>query len=93
TVGLEEASSCKLQVTSYPNPAREVVYVEIASSCELRDASFELVDMYGKVIVKENLEPGKSVYEIIVRELPDGVYILWIMIKEQIVLEKVIVMH
>ena len=61
-----------------------MVYVKIASSYKLprigappgQATSFEIVDMFGKVMLSEDLNAGKRNYKINVSELPAGVYML-----------------
>ncbi|MFC1734252.1 T9SS type A sorting domain-containing protein [candidate division KSB1 bacterium] len=92
-----EVDICKV----YPNPAREVVYVEIVSPTyaiasvgkngEWRMASFELVDMFGKVMLKEDLKQGRNRYVVSVKELPEGIYILRVMSADFMVRKKIVV--
>ena len=93
TLGVEAVSGFGFRVYCYPNPAREVVYLEIAASCELRASSFEIADIFGKVILKEDLEAGKRKYRINISELPAGVYMMRVMGSDMGIVRKVVVVR
>ncbi|NOQ75058.1 MAG: T9SS type A sorting domain-containing protein [Crocinitomix sp.] len=68
--GLSIAGINTVEVTFYPNPATEILNVEISD----KQMDFDLIDISGKLIVAGSL--AKGVNPINVSKLPAGVYFL-----------------
>ncbi|MFC2100376.1 T9SS type A sorting domain-containing protein [Bacteroidota bacterium] len=89
TLGIAEREVfiCKV----FPNPAKEMVYVSFpVMNYELGIMSFELLDMFGKVVEMGLFDGSTRKYRINVQDLTEGVYILRIFGKEEIVRKKVV---
>ena len=87
--GIEKVNTAGFNV--FPNPASNMVYLEVAASFELRASSFEIVDIFGKVMLKEDLEAGKPIYRININDLPAGVYLLRVVGSDVGIVRKVVV--
>ncbi|MFC1730051.1 T9SS type A sorting domain-containing protein [candidate division KSB1 bacterium] len=92
-VGIDEGNGLETELKIYPNPARYVVYVSfLTSSLNLQAASFELVDMLGKVIISEAIIQNSKRLAFHVSELPEGIYLVRIMDNESIISKKLIIL-
>ncbi|MFC2100329.1 T9SS type A sorting domain-containing protein [Bacteroidota bacterium] len=81
-------------ISIYPNPARNVVNVSFkAASFEPRASSYELVDLVGKVLIRKSLDPIERDFSFNVSGLPEGIYILRIMVKDGMIRRKIMVVH
>ncbi|MFC2100910.1 T9SS type A sorting domain-containing protein [Bacteroidota bacterium] len=91
TLGLAETELdfCKV----YPNPAKEIVYVSFSiMNYELGIMCYELMDMFGKVLRREVLDNHGRKFSIDVSTLPEGVYVLRIMGKENTIRKKLVIL-
>ena len=62
----------------YPNPARNVVYINLGSTTE-EEAVIRLLDMNGRVVRNEKMSAGHQIYELNIHDLVQGMYVLqWI---------------
>jgi hypothetical protein len=68
----------------YPIPTRELLYVDIA-----KKSDYLLIDMFGKTIIKGDLEPGEN--EIKLRNYEAGVYFLRITNDSGLVTKKIVI--
>ena len=91
TLGIEAVSGFEFRVSCYPNPVRDVVYMEIVSNDKWRVSNIEIADMFGKVMMKEDMEAGKRKYAINIDELQAGVYLLKVSGSDVGIVRKVVV--
>jgi len=68
TIGVEEILAAELKV--FPNPAKSVVTVQLPKS--IGEAQFELLDVTGKVVLRERLIQEQSTIEL--RGTATGMY-------------------
>lgn len=59
----------------YPNPARNMVNVSLGASTE-RNGRFEIIDMNGRVVMKEFVPSGHQVYQLQIGSLYRGFYMI-----------------
>jgi hypothetical protein len=68
----------------YPIPTQELLYVDIAQKSD-----YQVIDMFGKTIIRGNLEPGEN--EIQMRNYQAGVYFLRIVNDLNIITKKIVI--
>jgi len=62
----------------YPNPARNVVYINLGSTTE-EEAVIRLLDINGRVVRNEKMPAGHQIYQLNIHDLVQGMYVLqWI---------------
>lgn len=88
TVGIDEAGSEKILVDVYPNPANEVLNIELQ---EISRYEVELTDINGRVVYKSKIRNPKSVIEI--SDFANGIYLLTLENSEQRTTVKVVIHH
>lgn len=71
----------------FPNPTKQKLFVKLQNISG--DVSFELKDLYGNVVTKDNFEANSNL-TIDIGHLPKGIFILWIKTEEMEFLEKII---
>lgn len=59
------------EVIVWPNPGRDIIHIR--SAIQLKNAVFEMFDIYGKISIIEQLSPG-SIQTISLNNLPQGYY-------------------
>ncbi|MFC2101017.1 T9SS type A sorting domain-containing protein [Bacteroidota bacterium] len=64
--------------------------MELVLNVEWRVANIEIADMFGKVMLKEDLEAGKRKVGINVNKIPVGVYLLYIDVDNYIIRKKLV---
>ena len=69
---LDEVSHSELKI--YPNPAKELLFIEVDK--KLIDPRFELFTVSGEKLALPVIKVSSKKYEVDVKELPVGVYIL-----------------
>ncbi|MBO5964264.1 MAG: Omp28-related outer membrane protein [Bacteroidales bacterium] len=90
-VGLEDAEGVILQTLAYPNPAKDIVNLEI-SMLQSTTANIAVVDMLGREVIKlgdVNLANGKNVLEINTSALTNGAYFVKIISNDGITSKKI----
>ena len=65
-----QASIATLKI--YPNPASEILNIEITPTANQQEYSFELYDILGKRVLTKTLQPNQNTINI--QQLPAGVY-------------------
>jgi hypothetical protein len=91
SVGLEDAEGVILQTLAYPNPAKDIVNLEI-SMLQSTTANIAVVDMLGREVIKlgdVNLANGKNVLEINTSALTNGAYFVKIISNDGITSKKI----
>lgn len=59
--------------TLYPNPASSLVIVEVPA-IEIKDAQLSLIDLTGKVVIRQKVDAGNGKVQLDVSDLPKGLY-------------------
>jgi hypothetical protein len=59
----------------YPNPAKNVVNVNLGNPAE-QDGRLEIIDMNGRVVHNENVPSGYQIYQVEVGKLNRGIYMI-----------------
>ena len=59
----------------YPNPARDLVNVNLGRPSE-RDGRFEIIDMNGRIVRNEHVPTGYQVYQLDIHSLNRGFYMI-----------------
>ena len=87
TVSVEE--EFRLPARIFPNPTQGIIQVELAEADHL--PLLELFNLQGKLLLQKDFPSAQSRYELDIRSLPAGVYILRSFSKEgKILIEQVI---
>jgi len=81
-------------VAAYPNPANDVLNVELTHT-QIAGVKLELLDLTGKTVVAEQLEDAFSTqaYQMNVAGVENGVYILKVTNGDEVTTSKVTVSH
>ena len=82
-VGLEEITFIK-QVKLYPNPARDIINIELESA-EINELTYEVINMFGSVMMTNQVQvlPGENNNTFNLSKLPAGYYFVRIRSEEQ----------
>lgn len=72
SISVEKMPGFKL----YPNPANAYIFVEIPASSEIYN--LKIVDIFGILKQNINIFPGRIIEQVILEELPNGIYLLQI---------------
>lgn len=59
----------------YPNPAKTMVNINLGRSSD-QDGRFEVIDMNGRIVLKEQVPSGFQVYQLDVQTLNRGIYLI-----------------
>jgi len=74
----------------YPNPARNLVYINLGSTTE-EEAVLRLLDINGRVVRNEKMPAGHQIYQLNIQDLIQGMYILqWIESGQIRAIEKIV---
>jgi hypothetical protein len=84
-LGLSEVSGLILRV--YPNPADEVLHLESAAGT----TRIEILDLSGRTLITQKINPGTDKTEISIAELEQGLYMLRVFAPDSFQIEKVII--
>jgi len=78
------------QVSFYPNPTKDSLYINKGS---LKDVnySFKLVDMNGKTALQKSFTNSKLVENVLISDLPKGVYLAVIKTSDHEITKKIII--
>jgi len=87
-------TSGKFQITSQVLWAQpEGTKSQTNSKLQIQDVKVEVVDLYGKVLHKSNMEHGTRNMEHDISPLPAGVYFIRIYVDEQVITKKIIKLY
>ena len=74
----------------YPNPAKEFINVEF-SGLNDEDISIEIIDVFGKVVQKENRKNENEMFNLNISSLDAGYYLLKISSGYSVIQKKIII--
>ncbi len=74
-VGTERNPASVETLYIYPNPAKDIVNVNLGNPAEL-DGRLEIIDMNGRVVHNENVPRGYQIYQLEVGKLNRGIYMI-----------------
>ena len=74
----------------YPNPAKEFINVEFSGLSD-ENISIEIIDVFGKVVQKENRKNENGIFNLNVRSLAAGYYLLKISSGYSVIQKKIII--
>ena len=74
----------------YPNPAKEFINVEFSGLSD-ENISIEIIDVFGKVVQKENRKNENGIFNLNVRSLAAGYYVLKISSGNSVIQKKIII--
>ncbi len=91
-VGIEDLNDKSLYLSIYPNPATDVIYVNMEAR-EALNITLSITDLLGKELVSEEIAFDSSIkkQEINVKNLPKGVYFLKLDNKVSSVVRKLVI--
>ncbi len=74
----ENNSTSDFEVTSYPNPTENELYLEITSSKDIKSSSVTVYDVVGKQVLssKQNIKAGKNIILLNMASLSEGMYLV-----------------
>jgi hypothetical protein len=77
-VGVPEKKFGLAEIVAYPNPVRDLVYVNLGDRA-VKDGMIELIDMRGQVIMKAEVPSGYQLIQVETDRLNPGIYMIrWI---------------
>jgi hypothetical protein len=59
----------------YPNPAKDVLYVNVGSTTQ-ENGVIRILDMNGRLVHTEYMPAGHQIYQLDIHELIRGMYVL-----------------
>ena len=74
----------------YPNPAKEFINIEFSGLSD-ENISIEIIDVFGKVVQKENRKNENGIFNLNVRSLAAGYYLLKISSGNSVIQKKIII--
>ena len=74
----------------YPNPAKEFINVEFSGLSD-ENISIEIIDVFGKVVQKENRKNENGIFNLNVSSLAAGYYVLKISSGNSVIQKKIII--
>ena len=78
TVGVSDRSAEIMNLSVYPNPARDHFYLNLGDHSS-EEGTVQLVDMRGRVVLKEEVPAGYMIYQMDIQHLDRGIYVLqWV---------------
>ena len=81
----------KLILSVFPNPAAELINIEISNALQL-NASFQLYNIVGEVVVSKKVTEGLN--KVAISNLPNGVYFYSILSNQNILeTKKIVIRH
>ena len=87
---IDEETLGEEAVFVYPNPAKEFINVEF-SGLNDENISIEIIDVFGKVVQKENRKNENGIFNLNVRSLAAGYYLLKISSGYSVIQKKIII--
>jgi PKD repeat protein len=92
TVGGVSAINMASQITIYPNPAKDMIYLNLNSNAA-QDCSYEIINMVGESVIKGQLvfAPGNPSVPVDVAALKQGIYFIKLMVGDASVTRKMII--
>jgi hypothetical protein len=88
--GIEEIAGAG-EISIYPNPANDFVNIAVPSSVSSSNATVEVTDALGKLVMKENINTDVTTLRI--ATLEDGVYFFKVIANNQTVKVGKVVKH
>jgi hypothetical protein len=70
-VGVKEIDNDREEISIYPNPASDFVFIDLPGKCE----SVIISDMTGREVLKLKIDEGEQL-QIDIRKMPEGLYII-----------------
>jgi hypothetical protein len=90
--GLNETLTFKNNFIVYPNPTNGLLTIE-ATKFSNKNASIEVVDIIGKIVVSEQLNANTLTKQIDISKLQNGVYFVRLIIDNEQSVRKIILQH
>lgn len=88
-----DESSFINEIEIYPNPADKKVFLNLKQSFN-KESNIQIYDISGRLKYQQSLKPGIEMMEINTTELPPGIYLLRLEIKDgKSIIEKISVVH
>jgi hypothetical protein len=75
SVGIPDPLSQYSSLHVYPNPAQQMIYVNLGNRSE-NTGTIELFDIHGKVVFEEIIPPAYQVIQLDIDQLHNGLYLL-----------------
>ena len=74
----ENNSAGDFEVTAYPNPAENELFLELNSNKENKNSTITIYDMIGKQVLssKQNIHIGKNIILLNMASLSNGIYMV-----------------
>ena len=87
---IDEETLGEEAVFVYPNPAKEFINVEFSGLSD-ENISIEIIDVFGKVVQKENRKNENGIFNLNVSSLAAGYYLLKISSGNSVIQKKIII--
>ena len=87
---IDEETLGEEAVFVYPNPAKEFINVEFSGLSD-ENIRIEIIDVFGKVVQKENRKNENGIFNLNVRSLAAGYYLLKISSGNSVIQKKIII--
>ena len=74
-VGFMELRTEAATLSLYPNPAKELVNINLGERATEK-GRLEITDLSGRVVMESEVLPGFAIYQLQISELPQGLYMI-----------------
>jgi len=74
----------------YPNPAENFINIK-SDNLSLKNSSIRLIDLSGKIVYNKDILVDVNNYKIPLENVSSGVYLLELIIKDNVKIEKIII--
>lgn len=89
SVGIEQYAGNSMQVNIYPNPAKDVLNLELKTQNGIQNTNLQITDMLGNII--RQVSTNSSQFSINIADLSDGVYFIQVSSADKVYITKFIV--
>jgi hypothetical protein len=87
TYGIEETQTNHVKV--YPNPAKDIVNIELEDEFVMHHARVELIDIHGNIIMKIN--PEFKISQLNIKHFASGFYLFKIQKNKEVIIKRIII--
>ena len=92
SIGIDQPSFNQSDVTVFPNPAADKIFIEL-NSAQFSPVNVTLLDLLGQKLIEQRIDfsPGNVEHEIGVADLPEGIYMIRLQQENDILTRKLII--
>jgi len=89
-VGISDNVLTQNTINCYPNPATDIITLEVLQNSTSNDNNFTLSDLNGKELIKQELNQLSNKTEIDISSLSGGIYFLKLVYNDKVEIKKIV---